>query len=57
MSKLYPPYIEGTIPAFYIKYDPTGSVIRGAVLTVPFSMNPSVSEISVAGFALRIKTV
>ena len=36
--KLYPPNIEGTIPAFY-----------GTVLTVPFSMNKAVSKRDVYG--------
>lgn len=46
MAKLYPPVIEGTIPAF-----------NGAVLTVPFSMNRSVSKNEIHGFALMVKTV
>lgn len=46
MAKLYPPVIEGTIPAF-----------NGAVLTVPFSMNRSVSASQITGFAVKIKTV
>ncbi len=46
MAKLYPPVIEGTIPAF-----------NGAVLTVPFSMNRSVSESQVGELALQVKTV
>lgn len=46
MAKLYPPVIEGTIPAF-----------NGAVLTVPFSMNRSVSKNEISGFALQVKTV
>ena len=46
MSKLYPPYIEGTIPAFY-----------GDTIKVPFTMNPAVSKNEVAGFALKIKNI
>ena len=46
MAKLYPPLIEGTIPAFY----------RDSV-TIPFSMNKTVSKDNIAGFALKIKTV
>lgn len=45
-EKLYPPYIEGTIPAF-----------SGTVITVPFSMNKAVSKSQIAGFSLKIKTV
>lgn len=46
MSKLYPPQIEGTIPAFY-----------GDKIIVPFSMNRAVGKASVSGFTLKIKTV
>lgn len=46
--KLYPPYIEGTIPAFY-----TDS--KGTVLTVPFSMNRTVAANQVQGFSLKLK--
>lgn len=46
MAKLYPPVIEGTIPAF-----------NGAVITVPFSMNRSVAVSQISGFALKIKTI
>lgn len=45
MSKLYPPGINGTIPAFY-----------GTTLVVPFSMNLAVSNKEVVGFAVKIKT-
>ena len=46
MAKLYPPYIEGSIPAFY-----------GTSLTVPFSMNRSVGRQEVSGIALKVKTI
>jgi hypothetical protein len=41
---LYPPYIEGTIPAFY-----TDSTNGTTKLIVPFSMNKAVSKDSVYG--------
>lgn len=44
--KLYPPIIEGIIPAFC-----------GSILRVPFTMNKSVSENQVKGFSVKIKTV
>lgn len=50
MAKLYPPYIEGTIPAFF--KDDDGTVI----LTVPLSMNKAVGAKEVKGFVLKIKT-
>ena len=46
MVKLYPPQIEGTIPAF-----------AGNELVVPFSMNRAVGRNDIAGFSLKIKTV
>ena len=51
MSKLYPPEIGGTIPAFY---DDGTDVVK---LSVPFIMNKTVSEVDVSGFALIIRTV
>lgn len=44
--KLYPPILEGTIPAFC-----------DSTLIVPFTMNKSVSQSEVKGFALKIKNV
>ena len=44
--KLYPPIIEGVIPAFY-----------GQTLIVPFVMNKSVSINEIKGFELKLKTV
>lgn len=41
---LYPPQIQGTLPAFY-----------GDSLTVPFSMNKSVGAAEVTGISLKIK--
>ena len=46
MSKLYPPVIAGTLPAFY-----------GDVLNIPFEMNRAVNRGEVYGFSLKIKTV
>lgn len=46
MSKLYPPYIEGTLPAFY-----------GDTIKVPFETNPAVSWSEVAGFVLKVKNI
>lgn len=46
MAKLYPPNIQGVIPAFY-----------GTTLVVPFSMNRAVSEKEISGFQVKIKTI
>ena len=36
-AKLYPPYIEGTIPAFCMKYDGAHKQKVGADITIPFT--------------------
>lgn len=46
MAKLYPPNIEGTIPAF-----------TGATLVVPFSMNQAVGATEISGLVLKVKKV
>lgn len=46
MAKLYPPQLEGTIPAFY-----------GNNLTVPFIMNKTVGWNEISGFHLIIKNI
>jgi len=51
MSKLYPPVIEGIIPAFYANDDGTANLV------VPFSMNPTVSWNEVGNIRLQLKTV
>lgn len=45
--KLYPPVIEGALPAFF----------GTDKISVPFSMNRAVSASDIKGFALKIKTV
>lgn len=54
MAKLYPPNIEGTIPAFYKEEGDTSTNIA---LVVPFSMNKAVSKSEVKGFSLKLKYV
>lgn len=46
MGRLYPPMIEGTIPAF-----------SGTTLVVPFSLNKAVSTADIKGITIKIKTV
>lgn len=46
MTKLYPPYIEGSIPAFY-----------GERLTLPYEMNKTVGYEDIVGFKLKIMSV
>ena len=53
MAKLYPPYLEGTLPAFCLDVE-TG----GGTLTIPFSHNKAVdARNDVVGIAVKIKTV
>lgn len=50
--KLYPPLIEGTIPAFCAQ-----ETDSDVTLSVPFSLNRAVAKSEINGFALKIKTV
>lgn len=50
MAKLFPPLVDGVIPAFC----EDNGIVK---LTVPFSLNRGVSKTQVAGIALKIKTV
>ena len=54
MSKLYPPQIGGTIPAFYKQLLGNG---KFKPLTIPFIMNKTVAKSEIASFNLIIKTV
>lgn len=50
MAKLFPPLVDGIIPAFYSE--------NGIVsLTIPFSLNRAVSTTQISGFSLKVKTV
>lgn len=51
MAKLYPPLIEGVIPAFY--KDENGI----AKIAIPFFMNRAVGVTQIGGFTLKVKTV
>ena len=47
MAKLYPPQINGTIPAFY------SNIKKGTTdMVVPFSMNRAVSFAEINGFII-----
>ena len=50
MAKLFPPLIEGTIPAFYSE----NGIVK---ITIPFSMNKAINKEQVSGFVLKAKTV
>ena len=55
-TKLYPPQITGSLPAFCKTYDILKDLSLGAKITIPFIMNAGVGEAEVRGFALRLKT-
>ena len=55
-TKLYPPRIEGTLPAFWLNYDASNTIVRGASIKVPFVQNAAVSDAQIAGFVLRLRT-
>jgi hypothetical protein len=55
-TKLYPPQIAGSLPAFCKTYDILKDLSLGAKITIPFIMNAGVGEAEVRGFALRLKT-
>jgi hypothetical protein len=50
MTKLFPPSIEGKLPAFYIS-EQVGE------LFIPFTMNRAVSAVDCGGMSLIIKSV
>lgn len=50
MSKLYPPHLEGVLPAF----SGTGSTLN---IKIPFGLNRAVSKSEIKGFALKVKNI
>ena len=51
MAKLYPPYIEGALPAFCLSNG-------DGELVIPFAHNRAISNIEdIKSFAIKIKTV
>ena len=55
-NKLYPPQIDGALPAFYLTYDASNTVVRGADITVPFTNSSAVADTEYNGFVLRLRT-
>ena len=47
-KKLFPPYIEGILPAF---------TFSDNTISIPFSHNPTVNEADVLGYSLQIKSI
>lgn len=55
-TRLYPPQIAGTLPAFYKSYDSTTGVLKESSITIPFTSSALVSSADFIGFYLRLKT-
>lgn len=58
-TQLYPPYIEGTLPAFYANKsneDGNMSAVSGTI-TIPFNLNRAVSKGEIGGVCAKFKTV
>ena len=54
-QKLYPPNIEGTLPAFCSTKNEQGESM--ITLPIPYSMNRAVSRSEIIGFAVKIKPI
>jgi len=56
-TKLYPPQLEGVLPAFYRSYNEDGDgELLGASITIPFGLNRAVNITSISNVALRLRT-
>lgn len=51
MAKLYPPYIEGTLPAFWVDNKGNGEMV------IPFALNRAVSKEEIKSLSIKIKSV
>ena len=51
MAKLYPPYIEGTLPAFWVDDEGNGEMV------IPFAFNKAVSKEEIKSLSIKIKSV
>ena len=54
-TKLYPPYINGTLPAFWLTYDASNTSIVNSLITIPFTDNVARGS-NVTGYSLRLRT-
>ena len=55
-NKLFPPQLDGTLPAFYKNYNDDHELL-GANINIPFSLGRAVSIIEINGLSMRISTV
>ena len=54
-TKLYPPELEGTLPAFCKNYNKKKELL-GATLKIPFGLNRAVNNSSISNMTIRIRT-
>ena len=57
MAKLYPPQLEGTLPAFYKTYDERDeNLVKSCTINIPFGINRAVNIKTIKNIALRLRT-
>lgn len=54
-TRLYPPQLEGSLPAFYKKYNDENE-LTGAIINIPFGVNRAISISSIGGLVIKIRT-
>ena len=54
-TKLYPPQLNGTLPAFYKSYDEKGN-LTGASITIPFGLTRGVDLNSISQVVIKLRT-
>ena len=55
-TRLYPPKLDGALPAFYKTYDEDNKTLLGVTLNIPFGRNRAVNLEAIDGLALRLRT-
>ena len=55
-TRLYPPQLAGTLPAFYKIYDSQTGVLRESKIVIPFTMSTGVNPNEIKKFSLRMRT-
>ncbi len=55
-TRLYPPQLAGTLPAFYKIYDSQTGVLRESKIVIPFTMSAGVNPNEIKKFSLRMRT-
>lgn len=55
-TRLYPPQLAGTLPAFYKIYDSQTGILRESKIVIPFTMSAGVNPNEIKKFSLRMRT-